>query len=482
MALRKLKIILALGILYFLFFNKTSFAFAASPNLLPGTEANSQEALSKAIKKKISRGAFFLLGIESKLKYSQDELKILKQNKNALKGKIAESEVHIENLESQLDNLEKLIGMNQTKIRSGELQIAEYENSINILENEITQIENIVQDQIQALEANLSTYYLHTATFFGEGGEDLNLLALLSTEISTGEVLKADSYLLFLQNATQELAKSLMVEEGVLDLKRRELDIKKEKVRELQDLLEGEKRTLRSAQESKKRLLTETQGKQLIYETLLELSKKEEIQVKAQIQRLRENFEFFQEKLGQLNTNRDEEQTYEDGIGLYGNSKLAWPVSPNLGLSALFHDSTYEKAIGVQHNAIDIKATQGSALRAAADGVVTKASDNDMAYSYVIIAHPEKLLTLYGHLSEIMVEEGEIVRQGQLIGLSGGMPGTRGAGWLTTGPHLHFEVFKDWKHVDPLEYLPLELVPVASLPDTYLEKLVGEEKVSRVNK
>ena len=84
-------------------------------------------------------------------------------------------------------------------------------------------------------------------------------------------------------------------------------------------------------------------------------------------------------------------------------------------------------------------------------------------------------------MSEILVNEGEIVRRGQTIGLSGGIPGNKGAGWLTTGAHLHFEVFKNFQRVDPLEYLPLEFVPVASLPEKYLKKLTGdeEEKVRR---
>ena len=73
------------------------------------------------------------------------------------------------------------------------------------------------------------------------------------------------------------------------------------------------------------------------------------------------------------------------------------------------------------------------------------------------------------------------MRQGGVIGLSGGIPGTKGAGWLTTGAHLHFEVFKNWKRADPLEFLPLELVPVTSLPEKYLKILTGqkETKVKR---
>jgi len=164
---------------------------------------------------------------------------------------------------------------------------------------------------------------------------------------------------------------------------------------------------------------------------------------------------------------------------------LNWPVSPTRGISAYFHDSAYLAAFGIPHNAIDIPTAQGTPVRAPASGVVYKVKDNgDNSYSYIMLAHKGGLMTLYGHVSKILVNERDIVLPGEVIGLSGGTPGTKGSGYLTTGAHLHFEVIKDGKHIDPLLILPLDKLGENYIPaylktdDQLVDKVMGEAKKS----
>lgn len=453
-------------------------------------EEKAVDMLTQQMKQKLKRGTYFLLGIDTQLKNSREEIKLLKDNIHELQNKIRESDVQITDLTSQLENFDRLIEVNKEKIEAIKIQIARQENRILILKDDIQEREKELRENWTSLDHSLTTLYLQTNSFFMNPGGEGNLLAFLASESTTGDILKQHEYLSFLERASQDLAVTIMEQQVMLDKEREELEQKQKISTALQILLKSEQRTLSSAQASKQRLLVETQGRQAIYETLLELSKKEEEQVAQQIERLKENYAFFQTKLDELKKHSGisgipfptlEDELLEDANLLKGETPLAWPVSPALGLSALFHDTAYQKALGVAHNAIDIRVIQGSKVKAAQDGVVTKVADNGFAYSYVIIAHPDRILTLYGHLSEILVNEGEIVRQGQTIGFSGGIPGTKGAGWLTTGAHLHFEVFKNWQQVDPLEYVPLEFVPVASLPEKHLKRLEGavEEKVRR---
>lgn len=137
-----------------------------------------------------------------------------------------------------------------------------------------------------------------------------------------------------------------------------------------------------------------------------------------------------------------------------GDIVLLWPIEPVLGLSATFDDRAYEQRFGFPHHAIDIPTEQETPIKAPADGVVAIVSLNGLGYSYLVLEHGDGLQTIYGHISDAVVRQGDHVVAGQVIAHSGGEPGTPGAGLTTTGPHVHFAVRRDGVLVDPMGYLP----------------------------
>ena len=102
------------------------------------------------------------------------------------------------------------------------------------------------------------------------------------------------------------------------------------------------------------------------------------------------------------------------------------------------------------HRGIDIDGfgNYGAAIAAAASGTVVLAAYDDYGYGYhVIIAHDDGSQTLYAHLSDIWVGQGQYVGQGEAVG-------ALGSTGYSTGPHLHFEIHIGGYAVDPLAYLP----------------------------
>ncbi len=103
------------------------------------------------------------------------------------------------------------------------------------------------------------------------------------------------------------------------------------------------------------------------------------------------------------------------------------------------------------HLGIDLMANIGTPVLACRSGKVLSAFQNKGMGNYVIIKHGDGLVTLYGHLSEIFVQNNQWVRQGQVIG-SVGKTGNANRPHML--PHLHFEVRKEGLHLDPAQYLP----------------------------
>ena len=101
-----------------------------------------------------------------------------------------------------------------------------------------------------------------------------------------------------------------------------------------------------------------------------------------------------------------------------------------------------------KHMALDMATAAGALVVAADTGVVTKAGWLDNGYGYrVVIDHGIDYITLYAHLDEYYVKEGDIVKKGDAIGRVGSTGNS-------TGPHLHFEVRDYGFLVDPLLVLP----------------------------
>lgn len=102
------------------------------------------------------------------------------------------------------------------------------------------------------------------------------------------------------------------------------------------------------------------------------------------------------------------------------------------------------------HQGIDLLAPLGTPVMAARSGRVIFAKARKGMGNYVVIRHKNGIVTIYGHLDKIYTRAGAFVRQGDIIGSVGK---TGNARYRGIESHLHFEVRKNNKAVDPLNYL-----------------------------
>jgi murein DD-endopeptidase MepM/ murein hydrolase activator NlpD len=135
------------------------------------------------------------------------------------------------------------------------------------------------------------------------------------------------------------------------------------------------------------------------------------------------------------------------GRGKQKQGYFVWPVAGRPNLS-----SGFGPRWGKMHRGLDFSASPGTQVRAARTGQVVHVGENGVgpgrSYGhYVVIHHGDGLYTLYAHLRDVSVREGDKVATGKKIG-------EVGSSGRSTGPHLHFEVIEGVTEVNPLSYLP----------------------------
>jgi len=335
-------------------------------------------------------------------------------------------------------NLSNELAIIDNRTKKAELDMAQTQTEIDRtgLEIQKTELEiKDAEDQIQAGKDNIGKILRLVYK-----KDDVTSLEVLLLNDSFSEFLNQIKYLEDVNSKINDAVSEVKEKRENLEKVKLDLAAKNTELEAQKKTLEGQKQSLAVEYDNKNYLLDQTRSSEAEFQRLLKQAKKEQQAAAADISSL-------EKTIRQKMSAQDTAKLDSDG------SAMAWPVPKNV-ITAIFHDPDYPFRYIFEHPADDIRARQGTPIKAAASGYVARAKNGGMGYSYIMLIHGDGLSTVYGHVSKIYVEEDEYVAQGQVIGLSGGMPGTPGAGPLTTGPHLHFEVRLNGIPVNPLAYLP----------------------------
>lgn len=376
------------------------------------------------------------------------------QNVIDINNQIQAKQQHIADLKKQIDVYQNAIAQKQG-------DAATLSNEINLLDDKVAQAELDIKAnqlkldtttlQVQSLTLDISAKERDLAAKREQVAELIRQLnrqdqqSLLEALVLNSTLGKFFEQLYQLEAIQQNLQQGIdQVENLKTELEHRQQDLANYRAQLLQnqDDLVASKVTLTSEQQTKQGLLNQTQLSESKFQSLLFQAAQEE--------------ETAGREMTQLETQVRSRLDLQDpnAFDQYSDTTFAWPVNPSRGISTYFHDPTYIFRKYFEHPGIDIPTPQDTPIRAAASGYVARAKDSGLGYSYIMIIHKGGLASVYGHVNRIDVQEDTFVTQGQIIGASGGLPGTRGAGPFTTGPHLHFEIRSNGIPVNPLEYLP----------------------------
>lgn len=364
--------------------------------------------------------------LQDNIKELDRQQKIYEENINIKKKESASLKNEISILNNSINKIKVEITKKEAEIKKTNLEIQEIQAQIQDKNLQIADLKNKITDFLKQINRD-------------DNKNDLEIILLNEKLSDYFNLLKAN---LNVQGALQETLDQIKDVKINLENQERELRDKRTELEKLKAELADKKKELEENKKAKNYLLQETQGAEWKFQTLLAQARAEMQQVEREVTKLEKD---LRKKL----VEEEEWRKIQAGILVF-----SWPV-PDEGITTLFHDPDYpfRKWLG-EHSGVDLRASQGTSIKTSAAGYVGRAKNGGMGYSYILIIHQDGFSTLYGHVSKISVAEGQYVKRGDIIGRTGGLPGTPGAGSFSTGPHLHFEIRRDGIPVNPLGYLP----------------------------
>lgn len=384
--------------------------------------------------------------LQDKLSDIQSELKDNQTRYDDLQSKIDVYEENLKSkqqervtLQSQIEVLDQDVELTKSEIEQTTIEIDSLGLEIDGLQIKINSTQDDIDQNTDHMTKLIRELYDYDQRTYLEIALSHDTLSDFSNQVEYTETVNNE-----FQSAVQQLKKlkqQLREDKDDLSEKHDAEEQKKEELVAREETLQGET-------QYKESLLIDVEEDEEKFQQLIQDIQSEQNAYNAEISRLEKS---ARTTLDQLNQSSGDDTGTTDALPTEFDPM--WPV--NGVVTTTFHDPGYIFRSYFEHDAIDIAAPQGTALKAADSGVVAVVKyDGTSNYAYIMIVHADNFATIYGHVSAVYVEPDQVVQKGQTIAAIGGLPGTPGAGRYTTGPHVHFGVRLNGIPVDPLLYLP----------------------------
>ena len=357
----------------------------------------------------------------------------LKKQQDALNAKISQAKSELEkqqlikeNSSYQITLTKQQIDLLEDKIVLINENIDEKETEIAEKEEEISQTQNKIDENYELLKKRLRSMYTT--------GRSSTLGLLLGADSFTDFLTQADR-LKRIAEHDRELIESLSADKEALNAAKAEVEAAKAEVEENKAEIESEKAQVES-------LRSQYQNQVQQAESQIQDIQALQAQMEADTAKL-------QAEMKQVQAEIDAIYAANVSQGEYVGGNFGWPLPGYTYISSYFGWRFNNTDF---HTGIDITGgnVYGKSIVASNAGTVMHVqrtyTPNKGYGMYVIVDHGGGYTTLYGHMSNIVVNVGDVVSRGQKIGEVGS------TGW-STGPHLHFEIRVNGEAINPLTEL-----------------------------
>lgn len=380
-------------------------------------------------------------------KVTQSEIDDLKSQKAALSEQSASYEATINSLKNKKNAqvelktaLDSKLALTNQQIMNLEEQIKLHDALIERKTQEVDEAQETADEQLEKYKKRVrameeSGRYNYFEVLFGANsiGEFLSLID------DIGDIMQSDKELeeSYKQSVTDLKTVKAEYEEAQAELKQNKVECAQLKDQLQIDITQAASviTSLQSEINDNASVLSELDSQESALQS----------QIQAKVKQLNEQKKAEEE----ANRNNNNNGGNNNGGSTVGTGNLVWPsyctyITSRQGPRV--HPITGEYK---NHGGTDIGASYGSAIYAADSGKVVSSSDgwNGGWGNYVMIDHGNGMQTLYAHMSSRAVSVGQTVKRGQTIGYVGSTG-------MSTGPHLHFEMYVNGSRIDPQTKYP----------------------------
>ena len=357
---------------------------------------------------------------------AQSQLDSIQSRIDELNSKKGQSEEYLSELNQQLDDLQN--------------RLQELQDQYDAKQNELVQIQADLEDakakeeeQYEAMKLRIQYMYENSQTTYLEQLLESNSVAeFLNTAEYIAEIQKYDRQKLdeYTENIEYITVAKEQLEQDYADLENMKANV------------ESQKQSVAALMSQKE---TELAGITSNISDAQEDAKYFEAEIQAQNELIAEIKRIEAEKAAAAAKAAAEGKEVADNP--YTGGAFTWPCPSSTRVTSDYGTRVSPTSgASSNHKGIDIGASAGAAIVAAANGTVKAANYSSAAGNYVMIDHGGGLYTVYMHCSSLAVSEGTAVSAGQTIAYVGSTG-------ISTGNHLHFGVSLNGSYVSPWSYL-----------------------------
>ena len=362
----------------------------------------------------------------------EEEKKKVESTLKELEGKKSDTAAYVKALDR---NLSALAG-ERTKLEG---DISQKEEQIEEAKVELETAKITENRQYEDMKLRIQYMY--------ENGQTGLLESMMQSE-SIAELLNRAEYASQITSYDRKMLEEYRKTRQEVALKEEALKTEHQELLTLQDSTKAKQSSVKTLMASKEAELASyetkiasAQGEIDQYNADIKAQEEHMARVEAEIRRKEEEARKAEE------AKKNQSSAGGDSTVKKGNTNFIWPCPASGRISSAFGDrSSPTEGASTNHKGIDIPAPSGSSIVAAADGKVVISTYSYSAGNYIMIDHGGGLTTVYMHCSQLLVKEGETVKQGQTIAKVGSTG-------YSTGPHLHFGVRSGGSYVNPSGYV-----------------------------